>query len=306
MKTMFTLLLCILALAGRAQEESLAFNLKKGETYTQAWDISTTVAQQVMGQQMSIDVTMRVELSYLVKEKSAEHYDIDLTFDRITMNMAMPQGNMSVSSESEDTSDLFSQVMAAIKGVPVHLKMSARGKLIEIDNLESIYASIPERFPKLPAARLEQVIAQAKSTFGNDLLNQNMEAVTFPDKPVARGESWTVETVQTNAGNALKVQTTYTFQGSEGGYWNITSASTLASADKEAFASMNGMQVKSDLNGTASGEIKLDKASGWIVAGKITQKMSGKLVMKGEYFPDGMTTEMEVTSTSITTGKAGR
>jgi hypothetical protein len=292
MKTILTLLICSLTLAGWGQKkETLAYNLAKGETYTQTMELSNVVSQQIMGQQMKIDMTVHLELSYLVKEKDDAGYDLEVAYKRLGVSVVMPQGTRETSSANPD--DPASRALAALVDKPFRVKMDALGKVSELTGLDAL----------VDAALDAPEFAQFKRTFGSSALKQNIESNTalFPDHPVAEGDSW-VQEVTRDETMPLKVVTTYTFRGVAEGSWKITGTSTLEVPNKD-YIEFNGVQMKSDMTGTATGEYTFDKATGWPTAGKMTVNMKGTNHVKAnERIPADMTVNMEIVNITTLAG----
>ncbi|MDR2129711.1 MAG: DUF6263 family protein [Odoribacteraceae bacterium] len=295
MKTIFTVLLCTLTLMGRAQEkETLSLNLTKGETYTQTLALANVILQQIMGQQVKIDMNMNIELSYLVKEKNATFYDLELVYKRLETKAVMPGVSQTASSDNEVNSD--SRVLNALVNKPIQVKMDMKGKVLEVSGLEAIFASI--------TSGSTTQLTQLKAIFGDEALKQNIQnAMAFlPDHPVAEGDSWVQELTQ-NLGLTIKTVTTYTYRGSKDGFWNITGNSTLAVPNKDEYFELNGIQMKSDMQGTAVSELKLDKANGWIVAGNTKLKIKGTTHVKArEGMPGDMSMNMDMENATTYTG----
>jgi hypothetical protein len=301
MKTTLTLLLCSLSLLGWGQKkETLAFNLKKGATYSQTVESSIAVAQQMMGQSIRLDMTMRIEMDFFVKKARATQYDLEARYKSIRVNVISPTGALSFDSENAEASSVLTKLLTVLKEKPVQLKMSKQGKIIEAANFDDVLTSVTGQSPQD-----EMMLAQFKSMLGGDALKQSFENSTayFPNHPVAKGESWTQE-VEQSIGMPIKIAATYTFLGSENGLWKIAYTATVATPDKESY--INGVDMKTDLQGNASGEFKLDKKSGWTTEGNMTMTMKGDAHVKVEQLPDGINVNMEIETTAKVTGKVSK
>jgi hypothetical protein len=303
MKTTLTLLLCSLSLLGWGQKkETLAFNLEKGATYSQTVESSIAVAQQMMGQSIRLDMTTRVEMDFLVKEASATRYDLEASYKSFRVNVTSPMGAQAFDSGNAEASSVLAKLLTALKEKPVQLKMSKQGKIIEASNFDDVLASVTAQSPQD-----EMMLTQLKSMIGGDALKQSFENSTayFPDHPVAKGESWTQE-VEQSIGMPIKIAATYTFLGSENGLWKIAYTATVATPDKESYTKINGVDMKTDLQGNASGEFKLDKKSGWTTEGNMTMTMKGNAHVKVEQLPDGISVDMEIETSARITGKVSK
>ena len=64
----------------------------------------------------------------------------------------------------------------------------------------------------------------------------------------------------------------------------------IVTLNNDTYVERNGMQMKSDLNGTTNAEIKIHKKTGWVIYSKTNQQMAGTTTIKGnDAIPGGMT-----------------
>ena len=115
-----------------------------------------------------------------------------------------------------------------------------------------------------------------------------MVTAIFPDKPVNRGDKWTINT-KLESGMSAEMTTDYEFTDLTSDYALINGNSTIKTADKDAYIESNGMPMKYDLTGSMISEIKVDKNTGWIVEAKIKQEIKGDAYIKeNPQVPSGM------------------
>jgi hypothetical protein len=294
MKTTCTLLLCILGLTGWTQEkETLSFNLTKGSTYTLTVESTNVLSQKMMGQSMLINVGVHFDLSYFVKEKNPAGYEIEACYTRLSMNLSFLQETKTITSD--DKEDPVGRILASLVNMPIRVKTDARGKVSEVDGVDAMLDALVETAPMLSG--------QFKNSFGDKALKQNFEAtlVPLPDYPVAVGDTWTQEFTQ-DIMIPVKSSATYTFLGEEKGLWKIGSSATLEIAS-DGFIEMNGVQMKSNMTGSTTGELKLDKKTGWVETSTMTVNLKGENVVKAnEQIPQDMTIYMELESKTTTSG----
>ena len=296
MKT-FTTLLCTLLFitAGFAQKAKLSLNLEEGKTYRQITHAVTTLNQDVYGQKMEILITVEGSMSFLVNTAKKTGFDMTARYDwmKISMGMPMGQGTMELSSEDPAEDDFISQFLAEVKLIPFQMKMDRKGKIIEMENVDSTWEAAMD---KIPMAESERLKSQMMDAFGEDARRASIEMVTavFPEKAVKKGAQWTTTTTR-KSGMSFTLSNTYTYEGSEDGLAIISVRSSIETTDQEAWVEDGGMTMRYELSGLATGHIERDPKSGWTREASIEQNLEGKTYIKdNEQIPGGMEIPMTI------------
>jgi hypothetical protein len=298
------LVVFFVAFSLQAQKTKISLNLEKGKIYSQGMEANIIIEQDVQGQKFNIDMTTKGVMSYLVKEKNASDYDLEVRYKSMTMNMNLPQGNMEFSSEIDDVKDVMSTVLRELIDKPFEVKMSMEGKITEVKNIESLFDSVIDQFPEIPEEQKEQLKSQMKNAYGAKAFKGNIEMVSaiFPDKPVRIGEIWHV-TTNLESGFAAVVDTDYKLLEINSDYYLIQGDSKIKTKDKDVYVQNNGMDVRYDLSGTLLSKIKVDKITGWIISADVDQKLDGNTYVKANaQIPDGMTIPMTIRNKMKITG----
>ncbi|MEJ5994247.1 DUF6263 family protein [Pedobacter sp. Du54] len=287
-----TILLLILIYSSycQAQKETIELNLIKGETYRQNMVADMSIGQSAGGQEITIKMQISGKTAYKVLNIIDTVYDIEVRYESLAMKMDMPGGGMTIDSEKENTDDVISKVLAGMKKHPFQIKISKSGKVIEVKNIEYLFSAFNE-FPDLPAAQKEQIKKQLSDSYGEKSFKNNLEISLsiFPSKPVSKGEHWVVKG-KLESGMSAEMETTYELKEITSDYYLLTSIAKITSSNDNVFVERNGMQIKSDLNGTTAAEIKIDKKTGWIIYSKTNQQFNGTSTIKAnDAIPDGMT-----------------
>lgn len=275
--------------------EIIELNLIKGETYRQNTLAEMSVEQSVGGEGITIKMQISGKTAYKVLDVIDSIYDIEVRYESLGMKMDMPGGGLTINSENLNTNDVFSKVLGTMKNHSFQIKISKTGKVIEVRNIEGLFNGINE-FPELPAAQKEQIKKQLADSYGEKSFKNNLEIglSIFPKKPVSLGEFWTIKG-KFESGSTAEMETTYELKEIASDYYFLTSKAKITTLNKDVYADRNGMQIKSDLNGTATAEIKIDKKTGWIIYSKMNQNISGTTTIKGnEMMPDGMTLPLKM------------
>lgn len=278
MKKIHTLLLASIILTSiQAQSIDLSFKLEKGEEYKHITSTKSTVAQNMMGQDINMTMTVNGVTSFLVKDITNDNYEMDATYDKLSMTIEIPQGEQSYSSEVSDVNDQVSSLLSEIKGKTIEVVMSKTGKVKEVRNTKVLEQTINESFEQLPEGERAQVKAQVMETFGDETIKRNMESVSgiYPDKPVKEGDKWIIDT-NIDGDVKIKLSTEYELVDFTSEYALIKGNATIEPLDSET-ASMIPMNF--EFSGSQMSELKVDINTGWIIDAKITQEIEGEVVM---------------------------
>lgn len=304
MRTPFILILLVLVLSSfHMQEAELSLRLEKGKEYRQTSHSNSTVIQHIEGQEMKIGIVIKGSIVFLVTAADNDQYELEARYENLGMSMQMPQGTMEFNSDDDNTQNIFSQIMAAIIDKPFKVIMGKKGQVIDVQNMEDLWDNIINQFDKVPEMQREQIKSQLMNSYGNKALKGNMEMITkiFPENAVSMGDEWAINT-QLEAGMEASVDTKYKLTDIASDHVVINGNSTIATSDEEKYMEMGGMQLRYDIQGSMTSEIKVDKASGWIIEAKIDQKMKGhNYVKENPQIPNGMKIPMEIATQQVIT-----
>ncbi len=308
MKKLIILAIALMTLSyGQAQKETLQLNLETGKTYRQVSHARTSVEQDLGGQKMTITIDIDASMSYLVKSVSNDVYDVEMRYDSIKMAMDMGEQSMAFNSHKTnmDETDYMSKMMKAFTNRPVSFKMSRTGKISEMKNMDSVMSHAINELVSISPEQREQMKEQLEKSFGGEAFKSSFEMASaiFPDKPVAKGETWTSKTVM-DAGMSSVVNTTYTYAGKTASHILINGNSEIETADKEKYMEINNFSMKYDLKGTMTSDIRIDPKSGWVIEASMDQTLSGNTFIKpNDSMPEGMSIPMTIKTKSTTKNK---
>lgn len=292
MRKILNLLLLFLALIScHAQNTSLTLNLEEGKEYNQVASSKTTITQTLEGQKIDIIMTINGGMSFKVISDNPSDYDLEVKYTGLSMIMDMPQGKIEFNSAKNDEQDIMSTVLSKMVGKAFNVKMAKTGKIIEVKNIESVIDSVFEHFAQyMSENQLEQMKEQMENAYGAEAFKGNIEMTTaiFPDKPVSKGDKWTIVT-NLQSGMAALMTTEYQFVDLKSDFAIIKGNSIIKTEDKDAYVESNGMPMKYDLNGSMVSEIKVDRETGWIIKANIKQEIKGDAYIKeNPQLPDGL------------------
>jgi hypothetical protein len=304
MKKLFPIIVILVAFAScKVEKTELLLNLEQGETYHQVMSSKITMGQDINGQHMDIKMTIAGKMAYLVKSFEDSLYNIEVTYESLSMEMEGPQGKLTFSSEIISEDDMVSKMLSTIKDVPFTIEINRIGKIKSVKGIAKLFDGIFDSFPEIPKAQLQPVKEQLMQSYGEEAFKGNFEMATyiFPDRAVVKGDQWKIETNLMSGISAI-MKTDYTFIGSEEEQHMIHGVSVITPI-KNDNSSVN-IPVTMELSGTMTSDIKIDKESGWIVEAKIFQDLSGIAHMQATpQMPEGMSFPMTMKSETVISDK---
>jgi len=237
--------------------------------------------QEVHGQKINIGMTIGSSMAFLVKNINDNNYEMDVKFEKLVMSMQMPQAKMEFSSEKKDDNDVYSKVLRAMKGRTFEVTMSKSGKITEVRNIEALYESVISQFVEISKKKKEQIKAQIENSYGVDALKRSIEMSTaiYPEKPVKKGDKWTVNT-KLKTGMSANISTDYEFVDFNSDYALIRGKSIIKTDEEDTNVENKMIPMKLDVTGSMNSEIKVDKKTGWIIEAKINQEINGGVSFK--------------------------
>ncbi len=146
---------------------------------------------------------------------------------------------------------------------------------------------------------------QMMQSFGPTALKGSIEACTafFPSVKVAKNDKWTIDRTLESA-MSIKTTSNYTLQDITANTYLIHADAVVTPGNANDYTEMNGMPMKYMVNGTATTDLKVDKATGWVTEAKITQAMKGNIDIKDNpKVPGGMSIPITINVDQTITDK---
>jgi len=306
MKKIFNTLLLFIALtACQGKKIDMALHLEKGKEYSQNHNSQATVVQDINGLQMNVLMLIKGGMSCVVVAVNPHDYDLEVKYTNLSMTMELPsQGKIEFSSNDAHEQDIFSTLLSKMIGKTFNVTMAKNGKILEVKNIESLIESLFEEYTThIPEEQLAQIKEQITKAYGAEAFKGNIEMTSaiFPDKPVNKGDTWTI-TTNLQSGIAALITTEYELADFDSTYAIITGNSVIKTEDTDIEA--NDMPVKYDVTGSMISEIKINKETGWIVEANIKQEIKGDAYVQGNsQLPNGIKIPMIMETTTTITGE---
>jgi len=297
MKNIFTLCIAFILLTSfHPRKENLGLNLTVGEIYVQNMNLSSSIIQTVDGKLINTNVSADAKMTYKVTGIQNSVYDMEVQYESLKMKISLASITMEFSSEINDETDIFSTILSSMKNKPFLVKMSRNGKVLEVSNIDSVFAGMFDKFPQLTDVQRQQIQTQLKQAYGENAFKGNIEmySAIFPDSPVTEGDKWTIK-VQMESGMIGEMETVYELREIGDSSCQISGNSKIETTTKNGYVETNGIPLKYDLKGTMISDIKINRKSGWIMSAKISQSIKGTaFVQDSPRMPGGMSIPITV------------
>jgi hypothetical protein len=300
------LILLIVTVVAQVRAVDLKLNLEKGKTYFQNMKIEMNMKQEVMGQKMDIKMIMIAKMSYLVKNKLADKYEIESKFANIKMNMKMPQGSMEFDSEKPQPGQPMGEMLAQMKNMVIKMTMNNKGKVLKLNDMDKEFDKIVKAIDGVNDAQKAQMKKQISQSYGNKSLKSNIEMSTaiFPDKEVKIGDTWKIKTKLQSTFEA-DVESTFKLVAINDKHYILESEATINANDKaKSTGPLASMQTKFNLNGDMTCKYQLNKNTCWTQHASVDQVIKGKMEMNmGGKGKQSFSMPMNINSKTIITDK---
>lgn len=247
----------------------LKFNLPEGSKYLYSTDIKQQTS--TMGQSMTNNMLM--EFTYDVKAAENNNKQLAVTYTRMKMDMNGMGQTMSYDSNDSAKANPNMKALNNMIGKSFTTTVAPNGSIVKVEGIEGL---APAGTPGMDAEAMKQMM---QTSFN-----------IFPDKPVKVGESWTKTSDMNMQMMKMKMDTKYTLKKVDGDKATIEMDGKISTG---AGTEVQGMKL--DLNGTQTGTMEVEIATGQAVSGDIKQIIKGKMQAGGQEIPMDVTSEIKIT-----------
>ncbi|MEO9021383.1 MAG: DUF6263 family protein [Ginsengibacter sp.] len=265
--------LCFSAMAFAQTKSSL--NLKKGQKYSVESKVETTGSTEVPGQTIDTKVNITTNYNIEVKDKTGNYHLIN-TISGMKMNMSMMGQEMNFDSDNQ--TDMSSQTGEALKG---YIKQA---KDVEMDDQGNIVLKASDDSASTGNNPLASQLKSLESTgYGAEFAFQSLP------KDLKVGTKWSDKT----SAAGISKSTDFVVKEINGNIATVALSGTLTT---EMSAEQQGMEVKTKISGTFTGEEKVDITSGVILSNTSVSDQKGTVEAMGQEMP---TTSKATTTTTV-------
>lgn len=281
----------------------LLLNLKQDSTYYMATDANLSMIEKINGVQHLVSTLISGKLSHKVVSIKDSVYQMEVQYLRINMHMEVEGKKIDFDSSDKVSQNMVSKIASKMVNRPFLMTIDKRGKVLEIKNMENVYAEIFADFPQITASQKAQIKAQLEKTFGEEAIKSSFQNVftVYPDKEIGLNDQWVAKTkFQTTI--LANIITTYTLKGITDKIYKIHGDAVIQADGNGAFITRNNIPIRFiNVNGTSTTDVQIDLTTGWIKESKMSTAINGIMEAKdspatpgGLTFPVSVVVDMEM------------
>jgi hypothetical protein len=277
------LTLCISSYVS-AQEYQLQLKLQQGQRFAMSSDIDMDMQMNLLGQDMKVKNKMTFNYTELVKALTPDGgYKLELTFDRIGMNMSGIMGqsfSYDTDKKDGDRSDATATIGKAFNsliGRKFTATVSPLGKVTSIEGLKEMIDTLSSGMDSASATMLRTIADEEK-------LKSSLQSSYgyLPDHKIKIGGTWT-QSMKIDFTIPVNTDLIYTLKSVKG---NIAQLGiTATSHTKDDNYQMGGVTMQIDLNTLMDGTGELDIVTGVFSKTKMNTNMKGSMSVMGMDVP---------------------
>ncbi|HLW33148.1 MAG TPA: DUF6263 family protein [Aequorivita sp.] len=216
----------------------------------------------------------------MVKKKTDSLYDLEVEFQTLFYNMQSDDNEISASSQSVDSTDIFSSILKEMTKSPFDISITRHG-IVEDVKMENLFENLFNLNPDIPRLERARIIYLTKQSFGEKAMKGSIEMLTaiYPSKPVEKGDEWKNQIrLETIFGETMENKFVLTELSNDFAIINVQSKTI--SDDNDSFIKTGDHLLRMKSTGSMSSTYKIDKNSGWIIESETHQDISGIIETK--------------------------
>jgi hypothetical protein len=279
----YIVLIFLLFLGIPQKKHDISLKLKSGQTYFMTIRVESDFLMNVNNMEMLIGTTHESRLSFLVAEAIEDQYKLIVQYERISMLNEAPFATMKFSSDSPDSTNMMTHMLAGMVRKPFYVYMDMKGNISEITGFDTVFSHIRNMLPEDFDDQGGEIGGKMKEVMGDVLLTGNMDLLSsiYPAQPLAIKEAWT-DTVYVSGNLAGSAICNFELSDIKKRKPVIKGEMESYLKDENATLEVMGKRMQYDLDGNMSYNCILDKRSGWIEEAIITQNFKGEIKMMAD------------------------
>jgi len=264
------------------EKTELKLDLKKGETYTLRSITNSKLTLQIQGEHQIITQNSEVDFKFKVKkiEPDGNAY-ILVRFNKFIFNQHGDTKTIEYNS-TKKTGDIQVETLGfnALAEKTFEISLSPVGEVKIIKGVYDIINDTIEQINIQEETLKENIKSNLMNQYGNEALKEMLENILRfrPDISVAVKDSWNKKSM-TLRGTPMNIDSNFTLKENTKDIATITVASTIKSIDKKE-SGQNNENMNYSFSGEQTGEIQINKDTGWIILSTINRNYKGYLIVK--------------------------
>lgn len=265
--------------SGDPDRVTLRLRLEKGATYRMRMTMDQEITQTIMGQVQDMQQIFGTGFSVTVSEIGEDGtYSLVYKYEKLRFHQKGPMGD--IEYDSETPTEVIHPLLtglAAMKGQEFTVMMKPTGEVTGVGGIDAMFDAILKEV-SLPPGAAEQFREQYGAEAMKEMIQQ--ASILFPEQPLAIGDDWS-NSVVVSKGFPLIIDNDWTLAGIEGDVVRLGVASQILPNPDGKPLQMGGMTLGYALSGDQVGMLKVDRKTGWMVGGDLTQVLDGEIRMGG-------------------------
>jgi hypothetical protein len=263
MKFLLVLLLVVCCPTLFAQKTSVQLHLEKGKTYAHVLNSQSDIYQRSNGKTTKTNMVITAKITYKVKSVKKDAYYLETQYRNMNITIDQSDGTSLNFNSDKPSKDLLSNFFYQMCRTPFYITMNSLGEINSVEGIDRLVANGIKGLD-LPEEKVEQIKANLTDAYGEKAFKGNFEIITliYPKAAVEFNESWETETAIYSKSIEATLKTKYHLVRSGGEYLQVDGESEMISKEQSE---------TSNLVGSASIHLSLDKDSGWIHSAKVDQ-----------------------------------
>ena len=295
--TLFVLTILLFACTGSKELVGLRYNLEEGNAYKQEQTITQAMSYTMMGMPIDQKTTTITNTTHKVKAiNEAGNFLTDVTYDRVRSTSEAMGQTQTYDSDTDTTrgADVLARnPQGFLVGNTITTEMTPNGEIVAIEGLQQM---VKQMFGE-DAAGNDLSKSAFLEMFNEEQMKRNFGQASniYPEDSVQVGDTWTTK-MKIEKPMPMQTDMTYTLKDAKPDVFVLGLEGTLSTGENGAI-DMGGQKVDVTMDGTMSGELTVDRATGWILQSRLVQDAKGKMNIKG------IQADMNIKTTTEITGK---
>lgn len=263
---------------------SLYINAKAGDSYKYHVTTNSTTAFEANGEKVQSVQDMTTDYTVDVKDVDAEgNLTMDYRYDALKLDIESEGDQESYDSKTADANDPRAKLYGSMIGKGFTTKMTKFGEIKEVNGvdelLDSMINSIDDQGYEDADEVKEQLRETLKQSFGDEALISMLQQSTkvYPQGEIKVGDTWETG-YSINSIIQMEISVKYTLEKVEGTTAHVAVTANIETDGAKPGVFMN-VPVKSTLNGTMMGNIRMDTTNAFLAEGEINQELEGNIAV---------------------------
>ncbi|MBI1307404.1 MAG: hypothetical protein GC181_12440 [Bacteroidetes bacterium] len=271
----------------KSEPVKLELNLEKGKEYTIRYVEKSFVSRDTnsLTGVGNLNFRYRMNMVFRVKEIKDLSYMMEVEYQKLDYGYLANNGMVIFSSDDTVSSGIVPIGFQGMINRPFNIEISKRGKVISVDNLDSMIRNVLYR--KMAGAQYYQVeeVRRIVFFFGESGLKEVLTHVftIYPKGVVKVGDFWN-KRILYKGGIPSNWVNEYSLQSVSDTSTTVAVKTSILPTEKGVPSWFHDQNMEFMATGNSDGEIRLEPGSGWIKYSKSEQDIKAKFAGNNEIY----------------------